>query len=77
MSDQRICDLDGTIIVPETDQFYTVTDGRTGARRDICGQCARSRSAPIPWEPNVPRAVGQRVTPVDNSDGRLVYDVTT
>lgn len=76
MSDQRVCDLDATIIDPERDYFYTVTDGRTGKRLDICFACARSKSGPTSWAASMPLAVGARIRSSAGL-GKWVFDVVT
>jgi hypothetical protein len=77
MSQQKICDLDGTPIDPMRDLFYTITDGRMGVAKDICFECARSTSSDvwITWTADTPKAVGDRVRAVE--DYEHAYDVTT
>lgn len=74
MSQQRVCDLDGTIIDPMKDQFYSVVDGRSGRVKDICYQCSRSTLTPITWTASTPLVAGARVKPTTGMAG-YVYDV--
>lgn len=78
MSTQRVCDLDGTVIYPESDEFFTVTDGRNGTTKDICVYCARSRKIVQRWAAGVEKVVGDRVFRAGpaNQWESLVYDVT-
>jgi hypothetical protein len=78
MSQQRVCDLDGTIIDTLTDEWYTVQAGRAGETKDICYLCARSATAAawVPWTATTDLVVGDRIRPTDTSINRA-YDVIT
>lgn len=82
MSQQRVCDLDGTVIDPLVDEFFTVTAGRDGRTKDICYQCARASrgpDAPVSWSSNTAYEVGDRVYPIHTPGAFMpfVYDVVT
>jgi len=79
MSQQRICDLDGTPIDPAADEFFTVTNGRDGRSKDICIECARSLASLVPWQPETEKVVGDRVTPAGWTGEYLqyIFDVVT
>jgi hypothetical protein len=74
MSTQRICDLDATIIYPQTDLFYTVTDSRTGVQKDICAYCAQTRQL-VPWAASVGATAGVKIRPVAGV-GKYVFVAT-
>jgi hypothetical protein len=76
MSQQRVCDLDGTIIASTDDDVYTVTSGRTGKSRDVCAECARAGAANVPlWTAATQLAKGARVKPTTGNG--FVYEVVT
>jgi hypothetical protein len=74
VSTQRICDLDGTIINPTSDLFYTVTAGRSGAAKDICAYCAQSRTLGV-WVASTAVGSTQKVRPVAGL-GKYVFVAT-
>ena len=61
MSQQRVCDLDGTLIDPEVDVFYVVTDGRSGRTKDICLFCSQGPNGITTWTADTAFDVGMRV----------------
>jgi hypothetical protein len=73
LSQVRICDVDGTPINAQADEYFVVTSGRGGRTKDICVRCARSLAGVVEWEPNTDYTVGMRVTP---TDGEGVYVIT-
>jgi hypothetical protein len=70
--------LDATTISEADDDFFTVTDGRTGVQKDICGRCSRSVFVP-PWTSLAPKELGDRVKPSAHTttDFPFAYDVVT
>lgn len=74
MSTQRICDLDGTIINPTADLFYTVTDGRTGKTKDVCGYCAQTKTVGV-WVASTAVGGTQKVKPTAGL-GKYVFVAT-
>jgi hypothetical protein len=74
LSQQRLCDLDGAIIRPTIDLFYTVTDARSGKTLDVCEFCARTRNVPV-WAPATPYSAHARVQRTTGL-GRYVFEAT-
>lgn len=82
MSNQRVCDVGGEIIYEAGNEFYTVTGGISGARKDICYECARSLHPDWykPWTASTEKSLANRVRPTvasgQSNNGRA-YDVIT
>lgn len=75
MSQKRLCDADGTIINPETDDFYVVTSGRDGTTKDLCNRCIRSVDIPV-WSANTALVKLARVkATLDEDYPLIVFDV--
>jgi hypothetical protein len=75
MSEKRVCDLHGAIIDESLETYFSVTDSRTGRKKDICYACARSTNSATAWTATTALDVGDRVEPSAGMGG-WVYTVT-
>jgi hypothetical protein len=74
LSTKRICDLDGREIDPASDDFYIVTDARTGQTKDICMYCSRTKLNTPAWQPNTAyNSEGATVRPTAGHGNYILY----